>query len=82
MYYLSLDGSVGIITRQKNLDHILRDCPVELSKEAFIKVAKDEFENGNLDLKYEQERWHQKERNHPGPIKDSRTAALNMSLKP
>lgn len=43
MYYLSLDGSVGIITRQKNLDHILRDCPVELSKEAFIKVAKDEY---------------------------------------
>jgi hypothetical protein len=81
MYYLSLDGSVGIVTGGKNLDQILRSCPMKLTENAFIKVAQDEFDHIDLELKYEQGLWHRKERNQIEPRRASGPDTLNMKLK-
>jgi len=80
MYYLSLDGSVGIVATHKSFEHILRDCPVNLTKDAFIRVAKDEFDHMELELIYEHGRWNRKDRGHLRPIMDSDRGALNHGL--
>ena len=81
MFYVSLDESVGIVTGENNLDHILRDCPIGLTKDAFIRVAKDEFDHMDLGVKYEHGRWHRKDQGHLRPIMDSDRGALNLGLK-
>lgn len=81
MYYLSLDGSVGIVATHKSVEHILRGCPINLTKDAFIRVAKDEFDQADLDLKYEHDRWHRKDRVNLRPSEGSAPGALKMNLK-
>ena len=72
---------MGIVTREKDLDPILRVCPIGLTKDAFIRVAKDEFDHMDLEIKYEHGKWHRKDRGHLKPIMDSDRGALNLGLK-